>query len=107
MEQAPRFKSSELPNHVFKFHKAGLKQAPRAWYARLTKFILENDFRRGKIDKTFFIKTKGKDFLIIQVYMDDIIFFGTNNVLCQEFSNWMSKEFEMSIVGELNFFLGL
>jgi len=59
------------------------------------------------MDKTLFIKEKEEDFLVIQVYVDDIIFGATNNVLCQEFSNLMSKEFEMIIVEELNFFLRL
>jgi len=68
---------------------------------------LENNFTRGIIHKTPFIKTKGNDFLIIQVYVDDIIFGAINNVQHQEFSNLMSKEFEMSMVGKLNFFLAL
>ena len=59
------------------------------------------------IDKILFIKTKGEVFPIIQVYADDIVFGATNNHLCQEFSNLMSKEFETSVVGELNFFLGI
>ena len=58
------------------------------------------------IDKTFFIKTKGKDILIVQIYIDDILFGSTNNDLCKEFSELMCKEFEMSMMGELTFFLG-
>ena len=67
----------------------GLKQAPRAWYERLSKFLLENGFTRGKIDITLFIKTRGKDMLLVQIYVDDIIFGATNEFLCQEFSKCM------------------
>ena len=68
---------------------------------------MENDFTQGKINKNFFIKTKEEDFLIIQVYVVDIILGATNNLLCQEFSNLISKELKMSMLGELNFFVGL
>jgi transposase InsO family protein len=107
--QPPGFESSDFPNHVYKLDKAlyGLKQAPRAWYERLSKYLLENDFKRGLIDKTLFIKTKGKDILVIQIYVDDILFGATNTSLCKEFSDIMCSEFEMSLMGELNFFLGL
>ena len=109
VEQPPRFENPDFLNHVFKLQKAlyGLKQARRAWYERLRKFLLKNGFRRGQIDKTLFIKNKGEDFIIIQVYVDDIIFGATNKLLCKEFSTLMSQEFEMSMVGELTFFLRL
>ena len=109
VEQPPGFENPNFPNHVFKLQKAlyGLKQAPRAWYEHLSKFLLKNGFRRGQIDKTLFIKNKGEDFIIIQIYVDDIIFGATNELLCKEFSTLMSQEFEMSMVGELTFFLGL
>ena len=70
-------------------------------------FLLENGFNRGKIDTTLFIKTRGKDMLLVQIYVDDIIFGATNESLCQEFSKVMQGEFEMSMMGELNYFLGL
>lgn len=85
----------------------GLKQAPRAWYERLKTFLIENDFNIGKIDTTLFTKRKGKDILIVQIYVDDIIFGATNESLCKEFAKCMQEEFEMSMMGELNFFLGL
>ena len=85
----------------------GLKQAPTAWYERLSKFLIENGFKRGKVDTTLFIKVKGNDFLIVQIYVDDIIFGASNESLCQEFSKVMQGEFEMSMMGELTFFLGL
>ncbi len=109
VEQPPGFENFEKPNHVFKLKKAlyGLKQAPRAWYERLSKFLLENDFQRGKVDKTLFIKASKKDILLVQIYVDDIIFGATNDSLCNEFSKLMTNEFEMSLMGELKYFLGL
>jgi len=109
VSQPPGFENHDFPNYVFKLDKAlyALKQAPRAWYEWLSKFLLENGFRRGQIDKTLFIENKGEDFIIIQVYVDDIIFGSTNDSLCNEFFNLMSREFEVIIVGELTFFLDL
>ena len=94
---------------MFKLKKAlyGLKQAPRAWYERLSKFLLEKDFSRGKVDTTLFIKKKLDDILLVQIYVDDIIFGSTNESLCKEFSQDIQSEFEMSMMGELNFFLWL
>ena len=96
-------------NPVFKLKKAlyGLKQAPRTWYERLSKFLLKKGFKMGKIDTTLFIKTKEKNMFLVQIYVDDIIFGATNDSLCEDFSKCMHSEFEMSMMGELNFFLGL
>lgn len=109
VEQPPGFESHEFPNHVFKLRKAlyGLKQAPRAWYERLSGFLIKNGFKRGKLDTTLFIKTIDDDMLLVQIYVDDIIFGSTNENLCKEFSKIMQEEFEMSMMGELSFFLGL
>ena len=109
VEQPPGFENCDLPNHVYKLTKAlyGLKQAPRAWYDRLSSFLLENGFVMGKVDTTLFIKHKHHDILVVQIYVDDIIFGATNSSLCEEFSKCMSSEFEMSMMGELKFFLGL
>ena len=84
-----------------------MKQTPRAWYERLSTFFLENGFKMGKIDTTLFIKTKENDMLLVQIYVDDIIFCATNVYLCEEFAECMHSEFEMSMMRELNFFLGL
>jgi len=73
----------------------------------LSNFLLENDFRRGRFDNTLFLKSKGEHLLIVQVYVDEIIFGATHNDLCDEFSKMMKSEFEMSMMGKLNFFLGL
>ncbi|GJS24472.1 putative ribonuclease H-like domain-containing protein [Tanacetum coccineum] len=97
------------PKHVYRVVKAlyGLHQAPRAWYARLSTFLLKHNYRRGSIDKTLFIKKNSRDIILVQVYMDDIIFGSTNKAWCAEFEVLMKGEFEMSAMGELTFFLGL
>ncbi|KAI3742536.1 hypothetical protein L1987_60221 [Smallanthus sonchifolius] len=107
--QPPGFEDPLNPNMVFKLDKAlyGLHQAPRAWYETLSTHLLANDFVRGKIDSTLFIKKSGGDYLLVQIYVDDIIFGSTNEGLCKEFEGVMKSKFEMSAMGELSFFLGL
>ena len=109
VKQQPGVEDSNLPNHVFKLNNTlyGLKQALRAWYDRFSSHLPENNFQRGKINKTHFIKTKGKYILVVQVYVDDIMFGATNDSLCKEFSEIMWKEFEMSMIGDLTFFFEL
>src|SRR3954470_22619925 len=109
VHQPPGFEDSMSPNHVFKLKKSlyGLKQAPRAWYERLSSFLLDNGFTRGKVDTTLFCKTFKKDILICQIYVDDIIFGTSNATLGKEFSKSMQAEFEMSMMGELKYFLGI
>ena len=94
---------------MYKLSKAlyGLKQEPTAWYNRLKNFLLDNDFSMGKMDIALFVKHKNQDIIVVQIYVDDIIFGSTNELLCKEFSSYMSKEFEMSMMGELKYFLGL
>ncbi|XP_058215643.1 uncharacterized mitochondrial protein AtMg00810-like [Rhododendron vialii] len=96
-------------DHVYRLNKAlyGLKQAPRAWYERLTTFLLSKDFVRGSVDKTLFVQHKGKHLLVVQISMDDIIFGSTSPALVNEFFDFMQSKFEMSMMGELTFFLGL
>jgi hypothetical protein len=84
----------------------GLKQAPRAWYEHLRDFLIEKGFKIGTVDTTLFTKKHNSDIFICQVYVDDIIFGSTNDCHCKEFGELMSKEFEMSMIGELTFFLG-
>jgi hypothetical protein len=109
VKQPSGFENPKYPNRVFKLHKAlyGLKQAPRAWYDRLKKFLVGKGFEMGSVDKTLFLLSHGSDLLIIQVYVDDIIFGGTCHSLVSKFSEQMSAEFEMSMMGELQYFLGL
>ena len=101
VEQPPGFESFHFPNHVFKLKRSlyGLKQAPRAWYERLSKFLFSGGFKMGKIDTTLFIKLKESDMLIVQIYVDDIIFGATNALLCEEFVKSMHSEFKMSMMG--------
>jgi hypothetical protein len=82
-----------------------LKQAPRAWYKRLTTYLLTKGFTRGEADWTLFIINQGIHKLIAQIYFDDIIFRATLDSLAHEFSEEMKQEFEMSMIGELNYFL--
>nr|GEU89499.1 putative ribonuclease H-like domain-containing protein [Tanacetum cinerariifolium] len=107
--QPPRFQDPEFPARVYKVEKAmcGLHQAPRAWYGTLSKYLLTNGFQRGIIDQTLFIRRQRGDFILIQVYVDDIIFGSSNLQLCREFKALMHEKFQMSAMGELNFFLGL
>ena len=108
VEQPPDFED-EKTNHVYKLRKAlyGLKQAPRAWYERLRDFLLSKGFIMGKVDTTLFTKKIGKDLFVLQIYMDDIIFGSTNQDFGEEFGKMMASEFEMSMIGELSYFLGL
>ena len=109
VEQPPRFENAKFPNHVFKLHKAlyGLKQAHRSWYEWLNSFLIIKEFQRGKVDTTLFIKKVKNHLLIVQVYVDDIIFGSTNISMCEDFAKVMQGEFEMSHMGELTYFLGL
>ena len=109
VQQPLGFEDNLYPNHVFKLQKAlyGLKQTHRTWYKRLSKFLIEKEFQRGKVNTTLFINEKRKEILFVQVYVDDIIFCSTNPNLCQDFSKLMQGEFEMSMMGELTYFLGL
>ena len=85
----------------------GLKQALRAWYDRLTHYLLNRGFKRAYADWTLFVKNDEDYLLVAQVYVDDIVFVATIDDWAIEFSEGMKKEFEMSMVGELTFFLGL
>ncbi|GJZ50442.1 putative ribonuclease H-like domain-containing protein, partial [Tanacetum coccineum] len=107
--QPPGFVDLKFPDKVSKVEKAlyGLHQAPRAWYETLSTYLLDNGFHRGQIDKTLFIKRLKGDILLVQVYIDDIIFGSTKKSLCNEFEQIMHNRFQMSSMGELTFFLGL
>jgi hypothetical protein len=109
VEQPPGFEDEKKPNHVYKLRKAlyGLKQALRAWYERLRDFLLSKGFKMGKVDTTIFTKKIGNDLFVFQIYIDDIIFGSTNQDFCEEFGKIMANEFEMSMIGELSYFLGL
>ncbi|GJY59629.1 putative ribonuclease H-like domain-containing protein [Tanacetum coccineum] len=109
VSQPPGFIDPKYPKKVYKVVKAlyGLHQAPKAWYATLSTFLLKNGYRRGTIDKTLFIKKDKHDIILVQVYVDDIIFGSTKRSWCDEFENLMKSRFQMSSMGELTFFLRL
>ncbi|GJX88961.1 putative ribonuclease H-like domain-containing protein [Tanacetum coccineum] len=109
VSQPPGFQDPKYPKKVYKVVKAlyGLHQAPRAWYATLSTFLLKNGYRRGTIDKTLFLKKDKHDIILVQVYVDDIIFGSTKKSWCDEFEALMKSRFQMSSMGELTFFLGL
>nr|GEW23594.1 retrovirus-related Pol polyprotein from transposon TNT 1-94 [Tanacetum cinerariifolium] len=107
--QTPGFIDFEKPYHVYKLKKDlyGLKQAPKAWYDRLKAFLIKNEYKIEMVDNTLFTKKKSSNIIIVQIYVDDIIFGSTCQDMCDEFAKIMHDEFKMSMMGELNFFLGL
>ncbi|GJV58340.1 retrovirus-related pol polyprotein from transposon TNT 1-94 [Tanacetum coccineum] len=107
--QPPRFIDFEKPNHVYKLKKAlyGLKQAPKAWYDILKAFLIIHEYKMGMVHNILFTKKKSSNLIIVQIYVEDIIFSSTCQDMCDEFSKIMHDEFEMSMMSELNFFLGL
>jgi hypothetical protein len=109
VRQPPGFESEKHPHLVYKLRKAlyGLKQAPRAWYGRLRGFLFKGGFEMGKVDQTLFLLTQGRDILIVRLYVDDIVFGGSSNSLVARFAEDMSMEFEMWMMGELQFLIGL
>ncbi|GKE95865.1 putative ribonuclease H-like domain-containing protein [Tanacetum coccineum] len=103
------FEDPDFLDRVCKVEKAlyGLHQAPRAWYETLSTYLLDNEFQRGKINKTLFIKRHKGNILLVQVYVNDIIFGLTKKELCNAFEKLMHNKFQMSSMGELTSFLGL
>ncbi|KAD6796057.1 hypothetical protein E3N88_06953 [Mikania micrantha] len=95
---------------VYRLHKAlyGLKQAPRAWYSRIDGYLVSHGYNRSMNEPTMYTKEgKGTDFIVICVYVDDIIYTGSSQVLIEEFKKTMVDEFDMTYIGKLQYFLGL
>ena len=109
IEKPKWFQLIDNPDNVCKLKKSlyVLKPAPRAWYYRLDKYLQDRGFKKGTIDSNFYIKSKGDNLLVILLYVDGVIFGCTNDYSMQWFSNAMQYEFEMSMIGESPFFLGL
>nr|GEX38282.1 retrovirus-related Pol polyprotein from transposon TNT 1-94 [Tanacetum cinerariifolium] len=109
VSQLDGFVDQDNPNHVYKLKKAlyGLKQAPRAWYDMLSSFLISQDLSKGLVDPTLFIRRNGNDLLLVQIYVDDIIFAASTPELCDLFANRMCSKFKMSMMGKISFFLGL
>ncbi|KAK1653233.1 hypothetical protein QYE76_071038 [Lolium multiflorum] len=108
VKQPPGFEDLNFPNHVYKLDKAlyGLKQAPRAWYEHLKELLVDHEFDVGLIDPTLFTKRVNGELFVCQLYVDDIIFGSTNKAFNDDFSKLMTDSFEMSMMGEMKFFLG-
>nr|GEV29905.1 retrovirus-related Pol polyprotein from transposon TNT 1-94 [Tanacetum cinerariifolium] len=109
VSQADGFVDQDNPNHVYKLKKAlyGLKQAPRAWYDMLSSFLISSYFSKGSVDPTLFIRRNKNDLLLVQIYVDDIIFAASTLELCDLFDKIMCSKFKMSMMGKISFFLGL
>ena len=107
--QPPGFEDPKHPDMVYKLNKAlyGLKQAPRAWYDTLKYFLKSKGFIPGSLDPTLFTKTYDGELFVCQIYVDDIIFGCTNQKYSDEFGHMMQEQYQMSMMGELKFFLGL
>jgi hypothetical protein len=103
------FESPKYPDRVYKLSKVlyELKQAPRAWHARLRMVLLEHGYVMGSIDKTLSSLIHGTDFLLVQIYVDDIIFGDSFHTLVSGFQEMMESEFQISMMGDLTFFLGI
>ncbi|GJX53201.1 retrovirus-related pol polyprotein from transposon TNT 1-94 [Tanacetum coccineum] len=109
VSQPDRFVDKENLNHVYKLKKAlyGFKKAPRMWYNLFLKFLLSQEFSKGIVDPTLFIRRQGTDILLVQIYVDDIIFASTTPELCDQFSKIMCLKFKMLMMGKISFFLAL
>ncbi|GKA59447.1 retrovirus-related pol polyprotein from transposon TNT 1-94 [Tanacetum coccineum] len=109
VSQPDGFVDPDNPNHVYKLKKAlyGLKQAPRAWYDMLSSFLISQDFSKGLVDPSLFIRRDDKELLLVQIYVDDIIFATSTPKLCDIFAKILCSNFKMSMMGKISFFLGL
>ncbi|GJT95878.1 retrovirus-related pol polyprotein from transposon TNT 1-94 [Tanacetum coccineum] len=109
VSQPEGFVDQDNLSHVYKLKKAlySLKQAPRAWYDMLSSFLISQHFYKGAADLTLFTRKAGKDLLLVQIYVDDIIFVSTNTAMCNEFANLMTTKFKISMMGQISFFLRL
>nr|GEZ48562.1 retrovirus-related Pol polyprotein from transposon TNT 1-94 [Tanacetum cinerariifolium] len=109
VSQPDGFVDQDNPNYMYKLKKAlnGLKQASRTWYDILSSFLISQDFSKGSVDLTLFIRRNGNDLLLVQIYVDDIIFAASTLELCDQFANLMCSKFKMSMMGKISFFLGL
>ncbi|GJS12734.1 retrovirus-related pol polyprotein from transposon TNT 1-94 [Tanacetum coccineum] len=109
VSQPDGFVDPDNSNHVYRLKKAlyGLKQAPHAWYDLLSSFLLSQGFSKGTVYATLFIIRKGKDILLVQIYVDDIIFASTTTELCDKFSEIMCSKFKMLMMDKISFFLRL
>ncbi|GJZ62203.1 putative ribonuclease H-like domain-containing protein [Tanacetum coccineum] len=109
VSQSDGFVDPDNPNHVYKLKQAlyGLKQALRVWYDMLSSFLISQDFSKGSVDPTLFICKEGTELLLVQIYVNDIIFAAYTPELCALFAKITCLKFKMSMMGKISFFLGL
>nr|GEU29335.1 hypothetical protein [Tanacetum cinerariifolium] len=109
VSQPNGFVDPDNPNYVYKLKKAlyRLKQAPCTWYDMLSSFLISQDFSKGSVDPMLFIRRNGNELLLVQIYVDDIIFAASTFELCELFAKIMCSKFKMSMMGKISFFLGL
>ncbi|XP_058743191.1 uncharacterized mitochondrial protein AtMg00810-like [Vicia villosa] len=110
LEQLPGYVFQGSEHQVYKLKKAlyGLKQAPRAWYIKLESHLAANEFMKYPHEHTLFMKTKEKgEILIVCVYVDDLIYNGNDMPMFQEFKTMMMKEFAMTDLRKMRYFLGI
>ncbi|KAJ4812770.1 polyprotein [Rhynchospora pubera] len=109
VEQPQGFMNEEHANKVLRLKKAlyGLKQAPRAWYSRLDKYLKENGFSRCDHEYALYVKKEKDDILFVCIYVDDLILTGNNPQMYANFKRAMAKEFEMSDMGLMSYYLGI
>ncbi|GKB49740.1 retrovirus-related pol polyprotein from transposon TNT 1-94 [Tanacetum coccineum] len=107
--QPDRLVDPDHPEKVYSLRKAlyGLKQAPKVWYDKLSTFLMSKRFTKGTIDPTLFTIRYGEHILVVHIYIDDIIFGSTNLKFSKRFEKLMHSRFEMSLMGEIKFFLAL
>nr|GFB45933.1 uncharacterized mitochondrial protein AtMg00810-like [Tanacetum cinerariifolium] len=107
MDVKSAFLYGTIEEEVYVYQPPGFEDPDHPWYETLANYLLENGFHRGQIDQTLFIKKQKGDILLVQIYVDDIIFGATNKDLCKSFKKLMKDKFQMSSTGELTFFSGL
>ena len=110
VEQPKGFIKKGEESKVLKLHKAlyGLKQAPRAWYSKIDEFFTNNGFERSENEPTLYVKKEeGGSFIVVCLYVDDIIYFSNSEKLLSSFQGAMKGKFEMTDLGVLQYFLGL
>lgn len=109
IEQPLGYKVKGEEDKVLKLKKAlyGLKQASRAWYSRMDKYFQENNFTKCPHKHALYVKIKDGDILIVCIYVDDLIFIGSNPIMFEEFKKAMIKEFEMTDIGLMSYYLGI
>lgn len=109
VKQPPGFEIRDEADKVYKLRKAlyGLKQAPRAWYSKLEGYFIKEGFKKCYCEHTLFVKTKGEEILIVSIYVDDLIYMGNSSMFLEEFKRSMMKEFAMTDLGKMKYFLEL